>query len=230
MTRIVSVVNQKGGVAKTTSCANVGACLAQQGFRTLLIDLDPQANLTLGLRQEWDEMPYGLQHTIVDRQKAPLVGLVRHVGDLPLYLVPGHVDMARAEAALVRRDETAYNLRDALGEMLESFPFDWILIDCPPSLGVLTQNAIVASTHLLVPTEPKMYAFAGMDILNKMVSGLSRDYQFEVKLLGVQPAATGAPDADGVIRWRVDLAPGATQTLKLDYQITRPKDWKLYQN
>jgi chromosome partitioning protein len=182
---IVSVVNQKGGVAKTTTCANLGACLAQRSLRTLLIDLDPQANLTLGLRDEWEPLPYGLHDVLLSPESAPLSGMIRQVADLPLYLASGHMEMARCEAMLMPLAGSAYRLRRALEDLAETDPYDWVLIDCPPSLGTLTQNAIVASTHLLIPTEPKFYAFAGMDTLNKMIVGLTRDLRFQVKLLGV---------------------------------------------
>jgi len=182
---IVSVVNQKGGVAKTTTCANLGACLAARRQRTLLIDLDPQANLTLGLRRDWEDLPYGLYDVLLDWNSSPLAGVIRPIGDLPLYLAPGHLDMARCEATLMRYDRSAYHLRHALEALLRTNPFDWVLIDCPPSLGILTQNAIVASKYLLIPTEPKMYAFAGMDTLDKMVTQLAQEYMFDIDLLGV---------------------------------------------
>jgi chromosome partitioning protein len=183
--KIVSIVNQKGGVAKTTTCANLGACLAEKGLRTLLIDMDPQANLTLGLRAEWTDLPYRLQDVLLDPTSAPLAGVLRQVEDLPLYIAPGHMELARAEAMLMPMGGSAYRLRRALESLVEKYPFDWVLIDCPPSLGTLTQNAIVASTHLLIPTEPKFYAFAGMDTLNKMIVGLTRDLQIRLELLGV---------------------------------------------
>jgi|SRR5579871_3778137 len=182
---IVSIVNQKGGVAKTTTCANLGACLAMRGLKTLLIDLDPQANLTLGLRGEWNDLPYKMHDVLLAPEAAPMCGVVRQIGHLPLYMAPGHMDMARCEAMLMPLGGAAYRLRRALEDLTETQEFDWVLIDCPPSLGTLTQNAIVASTHLLIPTEPKFYAFAGMDTLNRMIVGLTRDLRFQVKLLGV---------------------------------------------
>src|SRR5690348_15992467 len=94
---IVSIVNLKGGVAKTTTCANLGACLAKRGLRVLLIDLDPQANLTLGLRDEWEKLPYGLNDVLLAPESAPLAGVIRQVGEMSLFLAPGHMDMARCE-------------------------------------------------------------------------------------------------------------------------------------
>src|SRR5207248_6784752 len=109
--KIVSIVNQKGGVAKTTTCANLGACLAARGFKTLLIDLDPQANLTLGLRREWEPLPFGLQDVLLDWWNKPLARVIRHVEGLPLYLAPGHLEMARTEAMILKQGGNAYGLR-----------------------------------------------------------------------------------------------------------------------
>src|SRR5438128_1633524 len=114
---IVSIVNQKGGVAKTTTTANIGACLAARGFRTLLIDLDPQANLTLGVRRDWEGLPYGLHNVLLDGEEAPLSGIIRQVGDLPLYLAPGNIEMGPCEALLIPLVDSAYRLRHALREL-----------------------------------------------------------------------------------------------------------------
>jgi chromosome partitioning protein len=183
--RIVAVVNQKGGVAKTTTTANLGACLAARGLKTLLIDLDPQANLTLGLGIEWYRLETALHSTLLDAEETPLADILHPIADLPLYLAPGHLDLAHTEAVLMPHADKAYRLRNALEDLTQEETFDWVLIDCPPSLGTLTQNAIVASSHLLIPTEPKFYAFAGMDTLNKMIVGLTKSLRFRVELLGV---------------------------------------------
>jgi chromosome partitioning protein len=182
---VVAVINQKGGVAKTTTVANLGAGLALRGLRTLLIDLDPQANLTLGCGIEADGGRYRLPEVLADPETVPLAAAVRQIGELPFYIAPGHIDMARTEALLGRETDAVYRLRDAIDQMTRRYALDWILMDCPPSLGLLTQSAIVASNHLLVPSQPNMYAFAGMDTLNKMVTGLSATYQFRTELLGV---------------------------------------------
>jgi chromosome partitioning protein len=182
---IVSVVNQKGGVAKTTTTANLGASLAARGHRTLLVDLDPQANLTLGLGVEWDRLECALHNVLLDPDATSLKSIMHQIGDLPLYLAPGHLSLADCEVMLMPAAGRAYRLRNALEELMRAERFDWVLIDCPPSLGTLTQNGIVASSHLLIPTEPKFYAFAGMDTLNRMIVGLTKDLRFRVELLGV---------------------------------------------
>lgn len=183
--KVVAIVNQKGGVAKTTTTANLGACLAERGHKVLLIDLDPQANLTLGLGVEWYELDKALHHVLLDPEETPMQQVLHKVGDLPLYLAAGHLDLASCEAMLLPQADKAYRLRNALEALDQVEPFDWVLIDCPPSLGTLTQNAIVACTHLLIPTEPKYYAFAGMDTLNKMVAQLMKSLRLRFELLGV---------------------------------------------
>jgi chromosome partitioning protein len=183
--KIVAVVNQKGGVAKTTTTANLGACLAERGLRTLLIDLDPQSNLTLGLGVEWSELPCALHNVLLDSDATPLAGILQQVGDLPLFLAPGHLNLAEAEVMLLPAADKAYRLRNALETLCQTQVFDWIFIDCPPSLGTLTQNAIVASSHLLIPTEPKFYAFEGMRTLSKMILALTKGLRFQVETLGV---------------------------------------------
>src|SRR5689334_1569986 len=183
--KIVSVTNQTGRVANTTTTANLGPCLAAKGKQTLLIDLDPQANLSLGLHASSKDLPYGLAETLVDSYYAPLSGVIRLAGALPLYIAPGSVELAKAEARLARTPRSGTHLKNAIDSLNASPPFDWVLIDCPPSLGMLTQNAVIASTHLLVPTEAKMYAFSGMDTLNGMIAGLAQEYRFQAELLGV---------------------------------------------
>ncbi len=182
---IVSVVNQKGGVAKTTTSANLGACLAARGHKTLLIDMDPQANLTLGLGCVNPVLQYGFDEALLNPDTAPLCRTIQKIDDLPLYLVPGSIAMAHAEKMLTPIVGSAYRLRRALDALLKEEPFDWVLIDCPPSLGRLTEIAVIASNYLLIPTEPKFYSFAGMDTLNKMIVQMNHDLDLDVKLLGV---------------------------------------------
>ncbi len=182
---VVSVVNQKGGVAKTTTTANLGASLARRGLRTLIVDFDAQANLTLGLGAKREDSTRGLHDVLLEPEATPLASVIRQVGDIPLYLAAGSPDLARAESILTPLIGSAYRMKHALEGLGATQRFEWVLIDCPPSLGRLTEMAIVASTHLLIPTEPKFYAFAGMDTLNKMIVGLTKDLRFEVQLLGV---------------------------------------------
>src|SRR5579862_4532791 len=140
---IVSIINQKGGVAKTTTTANLGACLAARGLRTLLIDLDPQANLTLGLRVDEEGPPHGLNDVLENPDEYPMAAIVRQIGVLPLYLAPGTIELARTEKMLTPVIGSAYRLRRALDTLWRAQRFDWVLIDCPPSLGRLTEIGII---------------------------------------------------------------------------------------
>ena len=151
----------------------------------MLVDLDPQANMTLGLLGEDEGAPYGLSDVLLDPSRKPLAGIVRRIGETPLYLAPGHMDMALCDTALARSEQPGYRLRQALQPYGRQHLLDWVLLDCPPSLGILTQNAIVASNYLLIPTEAKFYSFAGMATLNKMILNLTREYDFDAELLGV---------------------------------------------
>src|SRR5579862_2239294 len=127
---IVSVINQKGGVGKTTTTANLGACLAARGYRTLLIDMDPQANLTLGLGMSGNRLPHGLDSVLINPDEAPLSDVIRRAAtDLPLYLAAGSVDLAACEKMLTPIIGSAYRLRRALELLVRNEPFNWVLID-----------------------------------------------------------------------------------------------------
>ena len=181
--RIISVLNQKGGVAKTTTTANLGSCLAAQGYRTLLIDMDPQANLTLGAGARVSAGRVGLHDVLLRKAGVRLEHILVGTEGLPLSVVPASFELAHAEAVLTPMAGSCNRLKQAL-EPYQDFS-DFILIDCPPSLGRLTEMAVVASSHLLIPTEPKLYSFAGMDTLNRMIANLREDLDLDVRLLGV---------------------------------------------
>jgi chromosome partitioning protein len=155
---IIAVVNQKGGVAKTT---------------------------TLGLGCEAPDAEYGLPEALLSPDSFPPAALIQQVGSDPLFMLPGHMEMGDADALLMRTRDSGLHLKKALESVLEERQYDWILIDCPPSLGALTQNALAASSHLLVPTEPRVYSFAGMDTLDRLLARTSERYGVKPELLGV---------------------------------------------
>ncbi len=165
MVRIQTLANQKGGVAKTTTCLNLGAALAARGRRVLLVDLDPQANLTLGLGVN----PYAEQATTYEVLLNPERGAgfaVQHIADM-LDLIPATLDMAAAELELAGKIGRETLMREALVPLHDAY--DYILIDPPPSLGLFTLNALVAAAEVIIPLQVHIYALRGLAQLQKTV-------------------------------------------------------------
>jgi chromosome partitioning protein len=165
MTRVLALANQKGGVAKTTTCLNLGAALAQRRRRVLLVDLDPQANLTLGLGFD----PYQQPHTSYEVLLNPERGAgfaVQSVGEC-LDIIPATLDMAAAELELAGKIGRELLMREALTPLRGGY--DYILIDPPPSLGLFTLNALVAADEVLIPLQIHIYALRGLAQLQKTV-------------------------------------------------------------
>lgn len=179
MSRIIALANQKGGVAKTTTCLNLGAALAALGRRVLLIDLDPQANLTLGLGLD----PYQQQITTYDVLLNPERGVgiaIQQVGELSL--APATIDMAAAELELAGKIGRETLLREALSPA--SNGYDYVLIDPPPSLGLFTLNALVAASEVLIPLQVHIYAMRGISQLQRTVT-LVRKLNPELHIGGI---------------------------------------------
>jgi chromosome partitioning protein len=155
---IVAVVNQKGGVGKTTTAINLAAALAEVGHPTLLIDLDPQANSTSGLGLDPSRARLNIYHLLTG--EATVEQVAQPTGMSGLMLVPSHIDLAGAEIELAAVDERESLLRNALSSMPPQI--ETVLIDCPPSLGLLTLNALVAATSMLIPTQSEFFALEGL--------------------------------------------------------------------
>ncbi len=155
MTTTIAFSNQKGGVAKTTSCLSLGASLAQMGHPTLLVDLDSQANLSISLGLK----PKSLRRSLIDTLlgNTPLVGVSRETGILALDVVPANAELALAEKVLYRRKGFQYRLRQILDQMPPDL-YQYILLDCPPSLAPLTLNALTAADLLIVPTQCEFFS------------------------------------------------------------------------
>jgi chromosome partitioning protein len=164
--KIIAVANQKGGVAKTTTSVNLAACLAAKGVRVLLIDLDPQANATSALGHEPIE-----DHSIY----GPLLGsgMVKDV-IVPtrrdhLWLIPGDLELAGAEVEVARAENHLTRLRSALEALKQDSTFDVVLLDCPPSLGILMTNALAAADELLVPIQCEYFALEGLSKIVQVI-------------------------------------------------------------
>ena len=160
MSRVIAIGNQKGGVAKTTTCLSLGACLAEMGKMVLLVDLDPQANLTISLGLQ----PGSLRRTVADAllQNATLVGTSRETNVMGLDLVPANAGLAMMDRVLYRCKGYERYLRRAL-EALDGDMYDYVLIDCPPSFGPLTINALVAAELMIIPTQAEYYAARSLE-------------------------------------------------------------------
>ena len=169
--RIFAVANQKGGVGKTTTTVNLGACFAELGNRVLIVDLDPQANASTGLGLN----PRQLDHSLYDvlLQGVPMEDVIEPVSVKNLYVAPASLDLAGAEIELV----PAFNRERKLALALEPVmsELDYVLIDCPPSLGLLTVNALTAASEVLVPIQCEYYALEGLGQLLRNVELVQRN-------------------------------------------------------
>jgi len=162
VTRVIAVANQKGGVGKTTTTVNLGAALAGLGHRTLLVDLDPQANATLLAGVDPYDRSETIFHVLV--RSVPLQKIVAPSTVEGLDVAPSHIDLAGAEGELMSTTGREQVLREALEPVLGDYAF--VLIDCQPSLGILVVNALSAAEEVVVPVEAGVFAFMGFQQLN----------------------------------------------------------------
>jgi chromosome partitioning protein len=168
-TKIIAVANQKGGVGKTTTAVNLSACLAALDKRILLFDLDPQANATSGLGLEKTD---GASAYRVLLGEGVLGEKIKKTAFEGLEIIPSEVDLCGADFELARVDNHLERVRRALEPVAASGQFDLILIDCPPSLGILTLNAFTAANGVLVPLQCEYYALEGISMLNRIMGQL----------------------------------------------------------
>jgi len=168
-TKVIAVANQKGGVGKTTTAVNLAACVAAVGRRVLLFDLDPQANATSGVGLEKTEGASAYQALL---GQGNLLDKIQTTAFEHLEAIPSEVDLCGADIELPRSDNHLQRLTQAMRPVLDSQRFDLVLVDCPPSLGVLTLNAFVASDGVLVPLQCEYYALEGISMLNSVMGQL----------------------------------------------------------
>ena len=181
MTAIITVANQKGGVGKTTTAINLSAALANRGKRTLLIDLDPQANSTIAFYNS-GEIAASMFDVLSD-SRTEMAAVVKPTKDPLLFLGPGRLALAKLEQVLAGQFDAPYKLKDALAPIQKEY--DYIVLDTPPSLGILTVNALVASTHLLVPIQAAYFAIEGTDDLLETYERIRARPNPGLKVLGV---------------------------------------------
>ncbi len=167
--KVIAVANQKGGVGKTTTAVNLAACVAALGRRVLLFDLDPQANATSGVGLEKVEGASAYQILL---GQGALLDKVQNTAFERLQIIPSEVDMCGADIELPRAPDHLHRLTHALKPLLASDRFDLVLVDCPPSLGILTLNAFAASHGVLVPLQCEYFALEGISMLSRVIKQL----------------------------------------------------------
>ena len=180
MGRIIAVVNQKGGVGKTTTAVNLSAYLADKGKFVLLVDVDPQANATSGVGHNYRELEHGLYDALVGGK--PLRDIIHTTAVDGFRIAPATPSLAGANVELVNVDRREFRLRDLLEEMSHSY--DYIIIDCPPSLGLLTVNSLVAAQEVLIPVQAEYYALEGLGQLLETLDLVRESINPDLKVLG----------------------------------------------
>lgn len=200
--RIIAIANQKGGVGKTTTTINLGAALARLGCKVLIVDLDPQGNASTGLGIATDDREFTTYELLLDD-----VGLteVIKVTETPgLHIVPATVDLSSADVELVSNEKRSFLLHDALRQFaMDDLGYDYILIDCPPSLNLLTVNAMVAAHSVLVPLQSEFFALEGLS-------------QLMLTIREVRQTANAALRIEGIVLTMYDSRNNLSQQVEAD--------------
>ena len=183
--RIIAIANQKGGVGKTTTAINLGGALAALGHKILCIDLDPQGNLSVGLGVDLNSVDRGMAQVVVDPD-VTLESVIRRTRTPDLDVAPTTIELSTAEVELMTAIGREMALRDKLVPEVVS-RYDDILIDCPPTLGLLTLNALVAADGVIIPVQTQYYALKGVAALLKIIKTVQTKLNPRLKVLGLLP-------------------------------------------
>ncbi|KJY60499.1 ATPase, ParA family [Bombilactobacillus mellifer] len=181
MVRVISLANQKGGVGKTTTTINLGACLAELGQRVLVIDIDPQGNTTSGLGIKKVDVAQDIYDVIINEM--PLPDAILHTKRPRLDIVPATIQLAGAEIELTSMMARETRLKEAIQTVTDSY--DYILVDCPPSLGQLSINAFTASNSIIIPVQSEYYALEGLSQLLNTIRLVQKHFNPDLKIEGV---------------------------------------------
>ncbi|MBQ9764229.1 MAG: ParA family protein [Phascolarctobacterium sp.] len=181
MVKVIAVANQKGGVGKTTTAVNVAACLAKQGRKVLLIDSDPQGNATSGLGFDKRDVKKCIYDALIN--EVPMADTLKHTAYENLDVIPATIQLAGAEIELVSLMNREGRLKNALERIKHDY--DYVIIDCPPSLGLLTINALTAASSVMIPVQCEFYALEGITMLMNTIQLVQRNLNPALKLEGV---------------------------------------------
>ena len=186
MARIISVANQKGGVGKTTTAINLGGALAELGHRMLCVDMDPQANLTVGLGLNARDIDVSIANVLLD-PSLTLEDIVEQTDTQNVDVAPSDIDLSATENQLFSSIGREHALREVLHGWAEK-QYDYILIDCPPTLGLLTINALVASDAVIIPVQTQYYSLKGFRALANLVTQIqSKGLNARLRIMGILP-------------------------------------------
>jgi chromosome partitioning protein len=183
VTKVISIANQKGGVGKTTASINLGGALAELGYRVLCIDMDPQANLTVGLGISLSDVRHSMAD-VLSENRVPLDEIVRQTEMPGLSVAPSTLELASTEVELFTAIGREMVLRDALDGWAER-QYDVVIIDSPPTLGLLTINALVASSRVIIPVQTQYYAIKGLTALIKVINTIKIKLNHDLEILGL---------------------------------------------
>lgn len=182
--KIIAVANQKGGVGKTTTTINLGSALTSLGCRVLIVDLDPQGNASTGLGIETEDREYTTYELLLE--DIDLSDVIQNTKSEGLCIIPATVDLSSADIELISNEKRSYLLHDALRQhAMDAYEFDYILIDCPPSLNLLTVNAMVAAHSVLVPLQSEFFALEGLSQLMLTIREVRQSANPNLRIEGV---------------------------------------------